>query len=83
MNIQTSRQFATEHPEAVAALIEQGKKAGIAEAIAGERARMKSLVEACGDNHALANELFLKGEDAAFAGIIVKAIATSATERLA
>jgi len=75
MNAEAFRQFAAEHPEAVATYIEQGKKAAVTETLAAEKARGEAVRAACPGNDTLALDLILAGKDASDATIAVKAIA--------
>jgi len=58
------KQIAAEHPEAVQSFIEQGKKAGIAEAHKAEIDRMRTIADACPGREKLAIKSFLENEDA-------------------
>jgi hypothetical protein len=80
MNMDTFHAFAAENPAAIATYIEQGKKTGIAETRAAEKIRFKAIREACGDNLALAVELFDNNKDADDAKIAVAAIARTKAE---
>lgn len=57
MNAEQFTAYAAEHPEAVAGYIEQGKKAGSADATSAERARVASILETFGltDHPAIAS----------------------------
>jgi signal peptide peptidase SppA len=83
MSLEQFKAYAAEHPEAVATFIEQGKKAGATDAIAAENIRFKAIREACGDNLALACDLFLAGKDAEDAKFAVEAIAKATAEAAA
>lgn len=64
MNAEQFKAYAAENPDAVVGFIEQGKKAGIAEAHTQEIERMKSLLAACPNRPALAISSFIAGRDA-------------------
>jgi ATP-dependent Clp protease protease subunit len=80
MNLEQFKAFAAENPQAAASLIEQGKKAGIAEARDAEKTRFKAIREACGDNIALACELFDANKEPEDAKIALEAIARAKAE---
>jgi ATP-dependent protease ClpP protease subunit len=75
MNLDSFKAFAAEHPEAVSAYREEGKKLGVAEAHQSELARFKAVRDACGGNDALACDLFSAGKDAEDAKLTLAALA--------
>lgn len=79
MNLENFKAFATEHPEAVASYLDQGKKTGAAEA----RAEFKKLLEASAGNTAVAIEAFYAGHDAEAVKATVAAIAKATADSAA
>jgi ATP-dependent protease ClpP protease subunit len=77
MNLEAFKAFATEHPEAVASFIDQGKKAGIAEA----RESLKALIEASAGNTAVALDAFYAGQDAEQVNATIAAIAKATADK--
>lgn len=74
MNREQFDAFAAEHPEATARFIEQGKKAGVAEATASELQRCKDINAACPNEPQLAMDAILGGQDAAQAALTFNAV---------
>ncbi len=63
MNLETFKAYAAEHPDAVAAYIEQGKNAEKAGAHRAEIDRMKAITAACPGKPQFAIEQFVAGSD--------------------
>lgn len=74
------RQIAAEHPDSVAAFIEQGKKAGLAEGRKEIMDLLRSNTEAAQGNHELANKATLAGHDPEAVKLAVDAKAKAEAE---
>lgn len=83
MNLEQFKAFAAEHPEAVAAYIEQGKKAGAVEAHAAELTRFKAVREACKGDDTLACNTYEAGKDAEDAKFALDAVNRSKAQTTA
>jgi signal peptide peptidase SppA len=76
MTSEQVRAFAAEHPddEAVKAIRNQGTKAGHAEGVTAERARVTSIIDAAAKHPSLAFEAIKSGQEADAVGLAVKAL---------
>lgn len=83
INADSIKAHAAEHPEDVASFVEQGRKAGAAEALAAEKERALAIAAACPGRPKVALDAIVAGQEPDQVVLTVKALDAEAAQRKA